>query len=374
MNVFSFNLRNWLAAAALCSFTVGVQAAARADEPAIPEDVEAAALQLAANPGGDFSLGNSQPFPQPGNPVVQQPAASTGAPIVAVNQTQTQWISNTQSTGRRPIEVARIGKGPQAVLIVGSIYGNEPEAIDLIDSLVKVARSSPVPPEFTLLFIRTPNPDGFTELVRTNANGVDLNRNFPSQRFTPKPTKLTGPSPASEVETQYLLRVFKDYPTARVIHLRSGYVDRPYVVLNEKWSATLNGVAPRELTTLPFTGEYKAGSLEEYAAVYLQAPLAIVHLSAGRAGTVSASDFLRFATAPAGSAAPRQDQLAAATREPAAGSSFTPGSEPQVTTDGNKGEVEFLPSPSQSAAAANPVKNAATDARFFELPAPPRGK
>lgn len=29
------------------------------------------------------------------------------------------------------------------------------------------------------------NPDGFEELIRSNANGVDLNRNFPDQFIDP---------------------------------------------------------------------------------------------------------------------------------------------------------------------------------------------
>ena len=57
------------------------------------------------------------------------------------------------------------------ILIVGVVHGDEPQGKYLIEKYQEK--------ETPLLFIPCLNPDGLSANTRTNANGVDLNRNFP---------------------------------------------------------------------------------------------------------------------------------------------------------------------------------------------------
>ena len=64
--------------------------------------------------------------------------------------------------------------GP-AVLVVGSIHGNEPGGVAVARRLLKVQ----APEGIDLWVILNLNPDGRAAGTRGNAHGVDLNRNFP---------------------------------------------------------------------------------------------------------------------------------------------------------------------------------------------------
>ena len=62
------------------------------------------------------------------------------------------------------------------ILVIGVFHGDEPQGKFLIENYLKGNKSS-------LLFIPCLNPDGLAGNIRTNANGVDLNRNFPTRNW-----------------------------------------------------------------------------------------------------------------------------------------------------------------------------------------------
>jgi protein MpaA len=62
------------------------------------------------------------------------------------------------------------------VLIVGSIHGDEPQGIRIVDRLRR--RYADRLSGIDLWTIETVNPDGLAAASRVNADGVDLNRNF----------------------------------------------------------------------------------------------------------------------------------------------------------------------------------------------------
>ena len=109
------------------------------------------------------------------------------------------------SAGGRPIVAERYGTvGGRRVLVIGVIHGNEDDGVAIVDEL----RANPVPDGVELWIVESMNPDGQANQVRTNDNGVDLNRNFPYKWGpigVPGDSQYAGSGPASEPETQAMV-------------------------------------------------------------------------------------------------------------------------------------------------------------------------
>lgn len=104
--------------------------------------------------------------------------------------------------------VARGGHPHRTLLVVGCIHGNESAGIAVARRL-STARP---PPRTALWIIPDLNPDGVAADTRQNADGVDLNRNFPwhwrplGARGDPQ---YSGTRPLSEPEARAAYRLVK---------------------------------------------------------------------------------------------------------------------------------------------------------------------
>ena len=108
------------------------------------------------------------------------------------------------SVDGRAIRAMRVGSARARVklLVVGSVHGNERAGEAVVEHLSRVR-----PPRGTALWlIEQANPDGAAGGSRHNANGVDLNRNFPYRWRPQDGVYESGSGPASEPETQALQR------------------------------------------------------------------------------------------------------------------------------------------------------------------------
>ncbi len=113
----------------------------------------------------------------------------------------------------------------KTVLVIGVFHGDEPDGEYLINRYLSEKNET----KNRLLFIPCLNPDGLANGTRTNANGVDLNRNFPAQNWElgEKNEYFGGDSPASEQETKFLVYVIDKYKPDLIITLHE-----PYQVVN----------------------------------------------------------------------------------------------------------------------------------------------
>jgi protein MpaA len=133
------------------------------------------------------------------------------------------------SVDRRPIRIIERGDpdSPTKVLVVGCIHGDEPAGIAVAEKL----ESTPLAPETSLWIVENANPDGVAAGTRTNAHGVDLNRNFPWRwrpYGQPGNRHYSGPHALSEPESSLLARL--------VLRLRpnvSIWFHQPYGVVDE---------------------------------------------------------------------------------------------------------------------------------------------
>jgi protein MpaA len=86
------------------------------------------------------------------------------------------------------------------VLVVGCIHGNEPAGMAIASALIRTAP----PVGVNLWVVPDLNPDGVARGTRGNADGVDLNRNFPWRwqgLGAPGSPYYAGPRPLSEPES-----------------------------------------------------------------------------------------------------------------------------------------------------------------------------
>jgi len=110
------------------------------------------------------------------------------------------WRVVGQSVQGRPLRATSIGYGPRRVLWIGGIHGDEREGRIATQQLPAAFAAVPGAMQaVTLTILEDSNPDGAAQNTRGNANGVDLNRNFPAVNF--KPQRMFGIKPLSQPES-----------------------------------------------------------------------------------------------------------------------------------------------------------------------------
>jgi predicted deacylase len=184
------------------------------------------------------SLPDFSPTPQPpsATPSPPTPTSSPSPVPPSPTPTQPQPLVIGYSVADRPLEMYHFGTGPTEKLIVAGIHGGyEYNTIDLADELIAYLETHPdvVPPDQTLYFLRAFNPDGYERSHgfggRANGNNVDLNRNFPFEWQADWPRAGCwdyipihgGTGPASEPETQALIKFIKSHEITALISYHS---------------------------------------------------------------------------------------------------------------------------------------------------------
>ena len=133
-------------------------------------------------------------------------------------------------------------------LVIGVFHGDEPQGQFLIEQYLKYNNGA------NILFIPCLNPDGMLINQRTNSNGVDLNRNFPTKNWGLNEGKNAtcddsstdywgGKHPASEIETNFLIAIIEKYKPRSILTIHAPYkvvnYDGPAKELSEKISAII---------------------------------------------------------------------------------------------------------------------------------------
>ena len=140
----------------------------------------------------------------------------------------TSWAKTAQGT---PLELYKkshtLGGKAAPILFIGGVHGDEPEGVRLAEDFLtwlqeaEQTESEKIRP---WLLIPCLNPDGYKKNARTNGNGVDLNRNFPSRDWSPEAKAdryFPGPSPGSEPEVQALVQLIEDEKPQLIVHFHS---------------------------------------------------------------------------------------------------------------------------------------------------------
>jgi protein MpaA len=110
---------------------------------------------------------------------------------------------------------------PFALLVLGQMHGSEPRGRDV----VRWIRTFDAPGLVQVWTISSMNPDGAALSRRTNARGVDLNRNFPRgwvHRWS-RPWFFPGRAPASEPETRAVMAFLDHLRPDLVVSLHQAF-------------------------------------------------------------------------------------------------------------------------------------------------------
>lgn len=114
----------------------------------------------------------------------------------------------------------------KTILIVGVFHGEEPQGNYLINEYLKTDLSKI---KNKLVIIPCLNPDGMSKNQRQNANGIDLNRNFPTKNWkvTNRKEYFGGYEPASEIETKFMIEILENYKFDAILSIHA-----PFKIVN----------------------------------------------------------------------------------------------------------------------------------------------
>jgi murein peptide amidase A len=135
-----------------------------------------------------------------GPPLLAGPAAGAGRAAGANGVVTTREVVGTSVEGRPIIALHRARAGAtRTVLVIGNVHGDEQAGLRVVRRLRDRAH---LPADLDLWLVPTANPDGTAADRRTNAHGVDLNRNFPYLWHpSPRGSTWSGRAPLSEPES-----------------------------------------------------------------------------------------------------------------------------------------------------------------------------
>jgi protein MpaA len=150
------------------------------------------------------------------------PAAPMKPPARALPVMRTETLG--VSVENRPILLHRFGDGPVGTLIIGGVHGDESAAIYIAERLIELLQRGEITGlTESVAIIPLANPDGAAAGRRTNARGIDINRNFPATNWaSTKPGKYHGGAAAgSEPETIALKKAVETLRPRRIVSVHS---------------------------------------------------------------------------------------------------------------------------------------------------------
>jgi murein peptide amidase A len=204
------------------------------------------------------------------------------------NLKQSGWMTVLTKKSREGREVSFYlsGSGNPGMidtLILGVFHGDEQEAAILASAFLDQFDGSVFPLKRVGL-VPVVNPDGLAKNQRVNANGVDLNRNFPTRdwaELNPDTLYYSGPQAASEAETQLICQILETYPPQKIITLHT-----PYQVINFDGPARMLAEAMALANGYPVVadiGYATPGSFGTYAGKERNIPTITLELVEGEA-------------------------------------------------------------------------------------------
>jgi hypothetical protein len=209
----------------------------------------------------------------------------------AENRAIELWTSRHTSR-----DVSRDTSHPAPLLLIGGVHGDEPEGIHLATDTLTWLKTRPLATVVPWIVVPCLNVDGAARDSRVNANGVDLNRNYPSANWSPEfktERYFPGPRPGSEIEVQGIVELIQTFRPQTIIHCHSYH---PCIVMTGEpgriFAEPLARASGYEITHS--IGYETPGSLSSYGWHDLGIPVICIE---EREGASRAETWRRFAPA-----------------------------------------------------------------------------
>lgn len=179
------------------------------------------------------------------------------------------------SVNSAPIECYTFGSGPETILILGAIHGDEPASKTLAQALVyDIQRTRSYPNDVRILILPVCNPDGLAKGTRHNASGIDLNRNFPADNRVNN--AKYGTEALTEPESRLLHDLIVAEKPSRILTIHQPYSCIDYDGPADRLAKKMGWFCPlpvRRVGPLP-------GSLGAWAGETLNIPIITLELTA----------------------------------------------------------------------------------------------
>ena len=136
------------------------------------------------------------------------------------------------------------------ILIIGGFHGDEPQGANILNEYIKTSQAA----KNQLWILPCLNPDGYTVNKRTNANSVDLNRNFPTKnwKLTEKNEFFGGTAPKSEPETNFMVKLLEDISPDIILTIHA-----PFKIVN--YDGTAKEISEKIAKILNYKTEHDIG-------------------------------------------------------------------------------------------------------------------
>lgn len=148
---------------------------------------------------GSADVESIAPTPEAVAPAAEVSASDAPAP-------PQDWQVVGTSVQDRPIRAREFGHGPRKVLFIGGIHGDEDEGAYTTAQLPAAFAEAGLGDAVTLTILEDANPDGRANGTRGNANGVDVNRNFPASNFD-SANPANGGAPLNQPESRTVVEL-----------------------------------------------------------------------------------------------------------------------------------------------------------------------
>ena len=190
-----------------------------------------------------------------------------------------QYHIGGRSVRKRPIVYQTLGSGPDVVLIMATIHGDEPAGTPLVRHLARyLKQNTHLLAGRTVILVPVVNPDGLASRTRNNARGIDLNRNFAAMNRIN--SARYGTSGQSEPEAAFVDRLIKQYRPHRIVSIHQPLDCVDYDGPAQELAALMAGQCRLPLKKLGS----RPGSLGAYAGETLGIPIVTFEMRRGDTG------------------------------------------------------------------------------------------
>ncbi len=197
--------------------------------------------------------------------------------IVKSNIPKTALATSVQG---RPIYLYEIGTGDSTAVIFGGFHGDEVLGVEFVQKFADFLYREGQHQTLAHIFIVPAlNPDGLITDTRVNSNGVDINRNFPTNNWTTtydNNKNYPGESPASEPETRAVIALLDKVKPQRIVTVHT-----PLKVVNYDGPGLKLASSMAALNGYPVAGDIgypTPGSFGTYAGKEKQIPVITLEL------------------------------------------------------------------------------------------------